>query len=234
MSNNNLTTIGGLTGSVTSLSGLVNAITFVMPTWLIPQSGSILYNYVEAFCEGFAININQINELYDKTFINRATSGNLDDLIYGYINEARKPDESDEDYRERYFKYVFQYNSTNPQINEIVYDITGEYPIKILELNSRGVYWGQENTILTGSALNTVVYYDNWSQPTQYSNDLGEGNFIGYIYLNEKPSPMVLNELCKVLNSVRIYGTTIYLVYPNSDYAVYDNEEAIYDESSYS
>lgn len=220
----------------TSASGIVSRILVHLPPKFIVTNGNKLYNFLMGIASGFAeISTNQINQLYDRIFIGRASSGDLEQLISDYSGIRRKNGEIDSDYINRYYKYVFEYNITTDKINEIVYDITGDYPTRLFELTDRSAYWGLEN--LTGSAIitGTSYFYNDVNEFTpNWGDDASEGAFIGYIYLIERPSFEQLNDLCYVLNAVRMTGTTIYLVIPSGNDVFYDDISPYDDIYNYS
>lgn len=209
----------------TSTSAIVTRIVAHLPPIFDVITGNKLYNFLYGIASGFAeITTNQINNLYDRIFINRASSGDLEQLITDYSGIRRKNGESDADYINRYYKLVFEYNITLDKVSEVVYDITGDNPTRLFELSDRTAYWGLEN--LTGSAIitGTSYFYNDVNNFTpSWGDDNSEGAFVGYVYLKERPSYEQLNDLCYTLNSIRMTGTIIYLVIPNGNNVFYDN-----------
>lgn len=212
-----------------ALSGIVNSIFAVFPPHYDKSVGTNLYKFLSGIASGFAMNIQQMNELYDRSFIATAEDRDLDNLLNDYAGLRRLNDEDDESYRERYFKYVFEYNCTKDSIREIVYDMTNGYPSRMIELNSRSAYWGKANLSLSERYSGTAYYYDDIDQYTAfYGSDRDSKAFVGYIFLSVRPDDDVMNELCKTINSVRAAGTKIYIVVPNGYFATYD-EGYLYD-----
>lgn len=202
-----------------SLSGYVRSISAVLPPLFTRETNSVLYNFLSGCAVAFNITGGQLNELYDKTFISRASDNNLDNLIYDLSKIRRKINETDADYRTRYYRYVFRYNSTIPAQSGTVNDIFGEYPLEMVELGERNGYWTSGNVSHSGN----IYFYDDVSPYAPiWADSLANNKFIGYIYLSHKPeSALIRNELCNVLNFTRATGTTIYLVYPTT-YVLYD------------
>ncbi len=204
-------------------SGILNSITAVLPAFFTRKEDSGVYNFILAIAQVFKINIDQINQCFNNTFISQSSGTVLDGLITDISNIHRKNDEVDEDYVNRYYKYIFDYNIQKNTVREIVYDILNEYPIKLVEGNQRTAYWGQGDLTLEEqvAASGDVYYYDddNPDYLTLWGGEQGDRGFIGYIYLNEKPTQDKLDELCNVIELVRARGTSIYLVWPPVIYA---------------
>jgi len=213
----------------TAISGIVKSIFAVFPPHYDKSVGANLYSFLAGIASGFAINIQQINELYSRSFIASAEDRDLDNLINDYTGIKRLNDEDDEAYRDRYYKYVFEYNCTKDSIREIIYDITNGYPSRMIELNSRSAYWGKANLPLSERYSGTAYYYDDIDQYTPfYGSDRETKAFVGYIFLSVRPDDDVMNELCNAINLVRATGTKIYLIVPNGYFATYD-EGYLYD-----
>jgi len=212
-----------------SVSGMIKAIQIVLPPVFSQETATNIYKLFRGITSGFAIPTEQINDLYDKCFLSSATGTALDNIINDYSNERRKDSESDVDYRERYLKYVFTYNSSPSKISEIVYDISGSYPVKLITLNDRTGYWGEGNLPVSGQVNISPKYYNDIPEYAPlWSGTPNENKFTAYVYLEDRPLQGERNELCRIINMVHKQGTKIYLVYPNNSVALYD-DEAIYD-----
>lgn len=206
-------------------ASLVDSIKFYFPHFLNPNKvNSVLRNFITVFAYIFKLNTDQLNQMFVNTFIQEAEGDILTDLIMDISGIKRKNDETDEDYRARYIKYCYEYNITNNSVNNIVNDITGQFPSKIVEGNSRGFYWGTPNNQATGSVIDTRYYYNDVGVYTPLWGTEGEKAWIAYIFLKEIPSQEILNELCDVIERVRMIGTTIYLVLPQVSDIIFEWE----------
>lgn len=198
-----------------TVNKLISAIVAVLPPIFNKTAGSNVVNTITAFCQAFKINVDQVNQMFNNTFLDCSSGTILDDLIKSYSGLKRKDDESDADYLNRHYKMVYTYNNSNSKVTQIVYDITSENPILIRAGSNRSAFWGVANSGYVESASGIAYYYNDSGAYTRFWGDgSGSDAFKAYIYLNEKPSGVVLDELCNVLNYVRAAGTTIYLVYP--------------------
>lgn len=198
-----------------TVNKLISAIVAVLPPIFNKTAGSNVVNTITAFCQAFKINVDQVNQMFNNTFLDCSSGTILDDLIKSYSGLKRKDDESDADYLNRHYKMVYTYNNSNSKVTQIVYDITSENPILIRAGSNRSAFWGVANSGYVESASGIAYYYDDIGEYTNFWGDINNSDaFKAYIYLNEKPSGAVLDELCNVLNYVRAAGTTIYLVYP--------------------
>jgi hypothetical protein len=221
----------GNLNTLDSVSGIVGYFQLVIPPYFTKDTNSFLYSFLTGLGTMMKIGVDQINELYDKTKLYLASGDDVDYLITDYVALRRKNSESDENYIDRFIKRVYRYNITTDSISDQVYDIFGEYPTKLYELNGRSGYWGLEN-YENDSAKHW--FYDNSGDNTVFwGGELGQGAYKGYIYLTERPPNNVLIELCQVLNSNRMLGTDIYLVYPGMPYT-YGDAAAVYGEATYS
>jgi hypothetical protein len=213
--------------TLTTSTNIVKAIKAVLPIYFNRQSGSGVDNMLTAMAESFKLNIQQLNQFFNNTFISQASGTVLDGLIKDISGINRKDDESDPDYVDRYYKYIYEYNITRNGISEIVYDITGEYPLRLYETNQRA-YWGEENLPPSGQVTGVATYYDDVIEyQSLWGDDINDRSFIGYIYLYYTPSQQIIEELCDVIERVRMTGTTIYLVLPSiiqppEDFVMYD------------
>ena len=195
----------------------------VLAYFLTKKENSVTYNTLNSWASVFKINVDQLNEFYNKIFITSATGQILDERIMELTSIKRNDNETDDNYRNRYYKWIYQYNSTLEQVLEIVKDVTGSYPAKILEGNSRTAFWGTENNMATGLIIDTRYYYDeeNLDYQTLWGGT-GEKAFISYIYLISRPSDNILIELMDTLEKVRNAGTIIYLVLPQVSDVIFE------------
>lgn len=199
-----------------------DSLTFTMMAVLTPEfakgATTKIKQMLKGIAEVFKINISQINEHYNDTFIISSEGDKLDDLIVDISGIRRKNGETDANYRTRYYKYIFTYNGTKAGIREAVYDITGEYPIQLLESNKRTMYWGQEDLPLIDQIEGTAQYYSDVFLNAPFWGDYNSTNgFIGYIYLASTPTTEQMNELIDVLNYIKAYGVKIYIVVNETD-----------------
>lgn len=211
-------------------ASLIKSIRFFFPHFLDPnKNGSVLKNFLTVIAYAFNINTQQLNEMFTNTFIMEAEGDKLTELIMQLTKIKRKNNETDADYRERYKKYVYQYNITDTQVKEIVNDITGIYPEKIVEGNNRGFYWGvPNNENITDTPIDRRYYYNDTNPdytPLWGSN--GDKAWTAYIYLKEIPPTDQLNELMDVIERVRMRGTIIYLVLPSINYNIFNFSNTI-------
>lgn len=197
-----------------STSGIVDSIITILPPIFTRKTTSVLYKFIEGIAEAFKIVlVDKFNDLYNQSFIMTATSGELDDLIDSKIHEKRYNNETDEQYRERYIKYVFEYNCTEDSLKEQVYDISGDYPTQMLELNARNGYWGKHNLPLSGQISGNTYYYNDTRKNVIWGGDTASDKaFVGYIFLNERPDEETIFKLRELINKNRLYGTQLYFV----------------------
>lgn len=197
-----------------STSGIVNSIVTILPPIFTRKTTSVLYKFIEGIAEAFKIVlVDKFNDLYEQSFIMTATSGELDDLIDAKIREKRYDNETDQEYRDRYIKYVFEYNCTEDSLKEQVYDISGSYPTQMLELNARNGYWGKHNLPTSGQISGNTYYYNDTRKNVIWGGDNSSSKaFVGYIFLNERPDDETIFKLRELINKNRLYGTQLYLV----------------------
>lgn len=216
-----------------SISGIVTRIEAHLPPIITREENTVVWNFLSGLASAFLINIAQVNELYQNTFINQATGSVLSNNIFDLTKIYRRNGETDEDLRNRYRKYVFQYNVTKAQIREAVFDSRyGQYPVSMVSLNARSAYWGLEDNPAGSGA---TYFYDNIGENISYWGDgIGNAAFIGYIYLAERPTTSQKIDLCNIINRIKAEGVRIYLRYPlewSTRYSTvyyYDSEESIY------
>ena len=204
----------------TSEANQIRQIKLTAPYSWKTKANSVLGNLLEGIVKIFQLNVDQINQFYNNTFIGYAEGNQLNKLIKPLSNLNRKTGESDVSYRNRYLKYIFQYNPTKAQITEIVKDVTGANPERIHEPNQRTAYWGAENLDVPDRGLLVADYYDEENADyIGYWGNTGEDdsvNYTAYIYFSVKPTDDQIDELCFLIEKVRMKGTRIYLVFPDT------------------
>lgn len=201
-----------------SVSKLLKYVTITLPPFVTKSDDSYIRQFLSSILEVFKINIDQLNQMFNNTFISEAEDGDLEKLILDVSNVTRKDGETDEDYRNRFYKYVYRYNATANSIEEIVYDTLGYYPIKLTESGARTAYWGLHDLLLEDRVANSAYFYDDVNEYTAYwgryqsqQSSENEKYFVGIIHLTERPPQEKLDELCDVIERVRKKGTKIYL-----------------------
>lgn len=201
-----------------SVSKLLKYITITLPPFVTKNEDSYIRQFLSSILEVFKINIDQLNQMFNNTFISEAEDGDLEKLILDVSNVTRKDGETDEDYRNRFYKYVYRYNATANSIEEIVYDTLGYYPIKLTESGARTAYWGLHDLVEEDRVANSAYFYDDVNEYTAYwgryqsqQSAENEKYFVGIIHLTERPPQEKLDELCDVIERVRKKGTKIYL-----------------------
>lgn len=201
-----------------TVSKLLKYVTITLPPFVTKSDDSYIRQFLSSILEVFKINIDQLNQIFNNTFISEAEEGDLEKLILDVSDVTRKDGESDEDYRNRFYKYVYRYNATTNSIKEIVYDSLGYYPIKLTESGARTAYWGLEDLVEEDRVANSAYFYDDVNEYTAYwgryqsqQSAENEKYFVGIIHLVERPPQEKLDELCDVIERVRKKGTNIYL-----------------------
>lgn len=201
-----------------TVSKLLKYVTITLPPFVTKSDDSYIRQFLSSILEVFKINIDQLNQMFNNTFISEAEEGDLEKLILDVSNVTRKDGETDEDYRNRFYKYVYRYNATANSIEEIVYDTLGYYPIKLTESGARTAYWGLHDLVEEDRVANSAYFYDDVNEYTAYwgryqsqQSSENEKYFVGIIHLTERPPQEKLDELCDVIERVRKKGTKIYL-----------------------
>lgn len=195
-----------------TVTQLLQSIVSVLPPFFTRESGTKLYNMLYTIATALKINVDQVNQAFNNTFILHATGSARDELIQDISKIKRKNNESDEDYYTRFSKIVYQYNITPEQVDEIVNDIFGSYPERTIEGGTRA-YYGLEDLDVDDRASGTAYYYNDIGDYTVYWGTVDQP-FTAYIYLYEEPDDDIKDELCDVIEMMRIRGTEIYLVWP--------------------
>ena len=221
-------TSGQLITEVTT-SGLVQGFLAVMPTKYTRETDSVLYNFLNGFGEVTGLNVDQINELYNKSIISRACSGDLDVLINERSKIRRKNDENDADFFSRYKRWVYDYNITRAGVTQIVEDIYGEEPQRIIEWSDRNAYWADFNVTGSVSSSGIAYYDDDLENAAFWGNVPPEDAFTAWIILRNRPQDEILEDLITVLTCKMITGTNIYIVFPLNGEYQYDMAESMYD-----
>lgn len=178
------------------------------------ESVTTLYSVLSGFADILVLPQDLMDFVWTNTHIASATGTYLDDLIQPYTGFRRKSGESDNDYRERYYDFVFNYNISPSGVAQIVADYLG--------------YIGTQREI----SFEDVAYFG----PTGYfTNDpetlLGAEDpeeFVGYIIFSSEPDLTLLPDLAEALDHVRMSGTKIYLLWPSYGVRIYSAFERMY------
>lgn len=206
-------------------TSLLKSVSLLFPYFLDTKKvGSVINNFLATIAYIFNINTTQLNEMFTRTFIMEAEGDDLTALITDLTGIKRKNGETDADYRTRYFKYTYQYNITEEQVNNIVKDITTEFPIKIRQGTDRGFYWGTPDNERPVGVIDTRTYYNDVDEHISYWSGSDDNSlaWTAYIYLKTEPTADQLDELITVIESVRMRGTTIYLVLPKPNDTIFE------------
>lgn len=184
---------------------------------------SVLFNYTQS----------QINQLYNNSFLTLSSGNALDAYISQFSEILRKNSESDDDFRTRYLKFHFQYNSSEEQIKNIVYDVTNENALRVINLSDRHSYWSASNLGVSGNINTKVSYYDveyDDNKSLWGDSDNNKIAYVAYIELNTRPNQPMIDELCNIISQIKVAGTKIYIKYPQL--YRYDYLSSTYDEGS--
>lgn len=187
------------------------------PIFNFQKQTSNINNLFSSIASIFKINVDQLNQAYNRIFIDTVIGQDLDNYINDLTKIKRKTNESDNDYRNRYYKFVFQYNSSENEIRNIVFDVTGQNPKTMIAGSSRTAFWGEPNNV---NCIAKYYYNNILSIPTLWSGT--NGAFTGYIFFNARPNDILLQELINTIEYVRCQGTIIYLVFPDSNNTVFE------------
>lgn len=194
-----------------SLSQITDRIMLTLPAKFSRETTSNVYKFFQALGDAFILNSLQVDELFKQTSLTAASGDYVDDYIGGLSGLGRYPsgtvyldnDETDANYKLRYKRTIFRYNTTKNGLKQIVIDMVGNEPEDMYTGNKRGAY------------ANGRYYYNSGSMAVWGS---GTNNpFVGYIEFSRKPNYWIINELRKTINLCRGYGIKIYLKYPQDD-----------------
>lgn len=180
---------------------IADRINLVLPAKFSRDHASNIWKMLRSLAEVFKINTDGIDELFQQTNISTASGSFLDDYINDLSNIARKVDETDEDYRLRYFRNVFVYSGTKDGMKNIVFDILGYNPLALVSKER-------------GARFDAHYYFNDTAGMSTYGDPNGTA-FVGYIYLTSRPSAALLDELCTVINQHKVQGVRIYLKFKN-------------------
>lgn len=181
-----------------------NRITLTLPAKFAKKESSNIWKLLRSMAEIFKINVDGIDELFLQTNLKTATGEFLDDYIYELTELKRKTGETDDDFRQRYYRNVFVYNSTRNGMKEITYDVMGFYPVALVDKDR-------------GGSFNALYYYNDLEGGSHYGG--GVDPYVGYIILESAPSETQLDELCALINKHKALGVKIYIKYRR--YAIY-------------
>lgn len=209
--------------SLNATSGIVLSIKSVLPTIFNNRTISAISNFVETVATVFKINIDQLNEFFNNTFIATSSGVVLHGLIKDLSGMSPYDGESDSDFRNRYYDWCYHYNATSESISGIVFDVIGEEADRIYSLSDRNAFWQEKNNP-TRTYQKKYFYDDIGKNRVFWNTDSQEKGFIGYIYLREKPSDTVLSKLIDTIEQVKGQGTKIYILYPPSNDIIFEHK----------
>lgn len=178
------------------------------------ESVTTLYSVLSGFADILILPQDLMDFVWTNTHIASATGSYLDDLIQPYTGFRRKSGESDNDYRERYYNFVFNYNVSPSGISQIVTDYLG-YSGTQREISF-------EDTAYFGP----TGYFTNDPETLLGAEDPEE--FVGYIIFSSEPDLTLLPDLAEALDHVRMSGTKIYLLWPSYGARIYSAFERMY------
>lgn len=209
--------------SLNTTSGIVLSIKSVLPTIFNNRTISAISNFVETVATVFKINIDQLNEFFNNTFIATSSGIVLNNLIHDLSGMSPYDGESDNDFRNRYYDWCYHYKATRESISGIVFDVIGEEADQIYSLSDRNAFWQEKNNP-TRTYQNKYFYDDVGKNRVFWNTDSQEKDFIGYIYLREKPSDTILSKLIDTIEQVKGQGTKIYILYPPSNDTIFEHK----------
>ena len=214
--------------SLNTTSGIVLSIKSVLPTIFNNRTISAISNFVETVATVFKINIDQLNEFFNNTFIATSSGVVLHGLIHDLSGISPYDGESDSDFRNRYYDWCYHYNATRESISGIVFNVIGEEADRIYSLSDRNAFWQEKNNPIR-TYQNKYFYDDVGKNRVFWNTDSQEKDFIGYIYLREKPSDTILSKLIDTIEQVKGQGTKIYILYPPSNDTIFEHKvESMY------
>lgn len=190
-----------------SLADIVDRIIVTLPGKFTRSEDSELYKFMQGIAKIFEVSSNQVDDLFDRTAI-ACTGQYLDTYVTDLINYGRETDETDDEYRERYYKFVFTYNSTKEGMRAIVYDTLGYYPTCLVD-KQRCMFWDAE------------FYWNDINGDSVWAS--GSAPYVGYIVLQARPSSGDLEKLCKLINDNKAAGVQIYLRFPQYNFVSSDD-----------
>jgi hypothetical protein len=194
-----------------SLADITTRIMLVLPSKFTREVTSNVYDLFYGISSALKLDSDLIDELFKQTNLTSASGEYVDQYISELTELGRKADETDADYKTRYYKNVFEYNCTKNSIQAIVVDLTGSEPYAMYNVAKRGAF-------LSGPNQNARHYYDDPSFLSTYG-DPDPTICTAYIQFSSRPGGAAGNQtlidLCKTINGVRGAGIKIYLYYPN-------------------
>jgi hypothetical protein len=182
---------------------LADRLTLTLPAKFARAHSTSVWKMLRSIAEVFGIATTGIDELYQQTNTTSATGEFLDNIIVDNTKIIRKQNETDGQYRVRYFRNLFVYNSTKQGMKEITFDIMGEYPVALVD-KERGAFW------------NSKQYYGDMNGGSHYGK-IGGDPFVGWIILKSKPSASQIDELCSVIKKYKALGVRIFLKWRKYD-----------------
>jgi hypothetical protein len=184
-----------------SLSDIVTRVMLVLPSRFSREDGTDVVNFFTGIAAALKINSEQVDELFRQTNLVSASGEYVDEYIVDLIDYGRKEDESDEDYKTRYKRIAFRYNSTRQGLAYVSLDLLGTEPYGMYNGTARGAYFN------SGYFLDDDFFLSTYG-------DEGEEMFVGYIEFGRKPNEDVFDELCKTIAAAKAAGIRVYLKYP--------------------
>lgn len=193
-----------LTNNFTA-ENIIDRVMLFLPSRFTRSEESTLYKFIYGIASALKLNSDAVDELFRQTNLTTSSGEYTDMYIEDLADLGRKNGESDANYKDRYYKNVFIYNSTADGIRQIVIDIEGESPEGMYSAGKRGAF------------LDSRYYFNDTNLRSTYG-DKDAAPFTGYIHLKQKPRASTLDELCKTINRNKAVGTNIYFFYPELSY----------------
>jgi hypothetical protein len=190
---------------------IADRISLTLPARVAKKQASKVWKLLRSMAEIFKVNVDGIDELFLQTNLVTASGDFLDDYIYDLTKIKRELNESDDDYRDRFYRNVWVYNNTKNGMREITFDVMGHYPVALVDKSRGGFY-------------DSLYYYNDLEGGSHYNG--GTEPYVGYIILESRPSSAQLDELCTLINKYKALGVKIYIKYKKYDvYTGYSYEE---------
>lgn len=190
-----------------SLSDIISRIYVVLPTKFSRETTTELYAMIYGIGNVLKINSDQVDQLIAQTNLTTASGTYVDDYISDLSQIGRRrslidgSSETDANYKQRFFKNVYEYNSTHDGLQSVVFDLMGTNPYNMYVSTRRGLYLNARG--YCNDAPFTSIYGD--SNPSPY---------IAYIEFARKPNEYIVEDICKTVAACKASGIRIYLKYP--------------------
>lgn len=114
-------------------------------------------------------------------------------------------EETDQEYRDRYSKSIYVYNSTKSGLNQLIIDFAYIYPKRLYSGALRGAYASDPSS-------HAKYFFADETRST--FGDGGNTAFVGYIELTERPPADLVELLCDQIEKAKGYGIQVYVKYP--------------------